>query len=141
MVRKPACVRNLCTLFVSGFIQAASFVSRVVNPEYQDEHKGYMREESRIKTWLDGLEDLLLGVQLAERRGICRHNLVNHCLAFMDRCTHFRTPRPRSRLCHQVLSQLGPQLSPNQLPYHPYALPLVSHQNFIQAGEHSPIGE
>jgi len=68
----PSLVRILWILLVSGLIQAASLVSKVVKPGDAEigKEKYPGRNIAMIRTGLDGLKDFLLGVQLGYRLGI-----------------------------------------------------------------------
>lgn len=71
-IHTPSLVRIRWTLLVSGLIQAASLVSKVVKPgACRDWFQKYPdRDIAMIRTGLDGLKDFLLGVQLGYWLGI-----------------------------------------------------------------------
>lgn len=62
----PSLVRILCTLFVVGWIHAASRVSKVVNPESINSELSLKMDHSE-QTRLDCFKYFLLWIQLCER--------------------------------------------------------------------------
>ena len=68
----PSLVRILWTPLVTGLIQAASLVSRVVKPGDAEivVKKVSRKGDTMIRTGLDGLKNFLFGIHLRYRLGI-----------------------------------------------------------------------
>ena len=72
-IQIPSLVRILWTLLVAGLTHAASLVSRVVKPvdtEILIGKKSLDKDNTMMRTGLDGLKYFLLGIHLRYRLGI-----------------------------------------------------------------------